>query len=115
MFATKYRKKLLITFGNQIKQSFQTIAQAYDFIINEIEVDKDHIHVLITFHPTQTLVEIVTKLKSISTKTLWAQNEVELKKTFWGKKRTFWSPSYFACTTGDASTEVIQQYIRSQG
>jgi len=28
---------------------------------------------------------------------------------------TFWSDDYFACSTGDASTETIMEYIRTQG
>ena len=41
-------------------------------------------------------------------------HEKYLKFHFW-KERTFWSDGYFACTTGDASTEVVENYIKEQG
>jgi len=37
-----------------------------------------------------------------------------MRKHFW-KEHTFWSDGYFVCSTGEASTETIKQYIASQG
>ena len=44
IFVCKYRKKLLIKYGEEIKQIMKDISYRYDFDILEIEVDKDHIH-----------------------------------------------------------------------
>ena len=38
----------------------------------------------------------------------------ELVKYFWVDE-VFWSSGYFVCSTGDASTDVIAQYIAEQG
>jgi putative transposase len=43
----KYRKQLLVRFGEQVKQLMPSIADEKGFEIVEIEADKDHIHLLI--------------------------------------------------------------------
>lgn len=51
IFVCKYRKKLLTKFGSEIKQLFLDIAEENDLIIVEMEVDKDHIHLLVQYNP----------------------------------------------------------------
>ena len=38
----KYRKNLMIRYGEFVKENMLSISQKYDFIILEIEVDKNH-------------------------------------------------------------------------
>lgn len=51
IFVVKYRKQLLIKYGNEIKQIFSDIAEEKNFKIIEMEVDKDHIHLLVSYKP----------------------------------------------------------------
>ena len=51
IFTCKYRKKLLIKYGEDIKQIMFDISKKYDFEIKEMEVDKDHIHMMISSVP----------------------------------------------------------------
>ena len=44
IFVCKYRKKLLMHLGETIKNMMYDISLSSDFIIEEMEVDKDHIH-----------------------------------------------------------------------
>lgn len=67
IFVTKYRKKLLIKYGDEIKQILNDIAEEKDFEIIEMEVDKDHVHLLVSYNPTQSILDIVRLLKQIST------------------------------------------------
>lgn len=90
------------------------ISDRYDFDIVSMEVDKDHIHMMIRFPPTLAIVSIVRRLKQILTNQLWKMCGQQLKKQFW-VDRTFWSDGYFVCSTGDASTDTIKKYIESQG
>ena len=39
IFVCKYRKKLLIRYGEDIKQTMYNISKRYDFTIKEMEVD----------------------------------------------------------------------------
>ena len=115
IFVCKYRKKLLIKYGNEIKNLFLECANQNDtFDIQEIEVDQDHVHMMIDFYPTEAITNIVRKLKQYSVFHIWENHESELQHQFW-KRKMFWSKSYFVCTIGDASREIIKKYIESQG
>ena len=116
IFSVKYRKKLLIKYGEEIKQLFYDIAEEKDLNIIEMEVDKDHIHTLVQYPPTKSILEIVRCFKQMSTYRIWRQNnnQIYLKKHFW-KENTFWSDGYFACSIGNVSKEIIEKYIQEQG
>lgn len=116
IFVCKYRKHLLVPFGTQIKQFMFDIAEENDFEIMEMEVDKNHVHLLVNYNPTQSILEIVRLLKQISTYQLWrtSDNYLYLQKHFW-KERTFWSDGYFACSIGNVSKAIIEKYIQNQG
>lgn len=90
IFAIKYRKKLLIRYDAEIKQLFYDISKEKDFEIIEMEIDKYHIHVLIRYSPTKSVLDIVKLLKQISTYRIWRQNsnDVNLKNTS-GKNKFF--------------------------
>ena len=67
IFVCKYRKRLLDGLGVDVKPIMYTIAEDNDFGIVEMETDKDHIHLLIEYNPTQSILDIVRLLKQIST------------------------------------------------
>ena len=116
IFSCKYRKKLLIKYGNEIKKMLCDVGEEYDLNIIEMEVDKVHIHMLVQYQPTKSILEIVRLFKQISTYRIWRQNEncKYLKKQLW-KENTFWGDGYFACSIGQVSQETIEKYIRNQG
>lgn len=116
IFSCKYRKKLLIRYGGEIKQIFYDISEEKDLNIVKMEVDKDHIHLLIQYPPTKSILDIVRLFKQMSTYRIWRQNNnhIYLKKQFWLEK-TFWGDGYFACSIGQVSKETIEKYIQNQG
>ncbi len=115
IFVCKYRKHILVGYGDQIKQLLNGFEEK-DFEIIEMEVDKDHDHLLVSYNPTQSILDIVRLLKQMSTFRIWRQNSnhLHLSKQFW-KEKTFWSDGYFACSIGNVSKETIEKYIQSQG
>jgi putative transposase len=114
IFVCKYRKKLLIKYGEEIKQIMKDISYRYDFGILEIEVDKDHIHMMIESEPKLSPLMIVRVLKQQSTQIIYGRHRNELKKQFW-KENTFWTDGYFACSIRNVSREAIEKYIQEQG
>ena len=116
IFVCKYRKKLLVRYDKEIKKLFYDIAEEKDLNIIEMEVDKDHIHTLVQYPPTKSILEIVRCFKQMSTYIIWRQNnnQIYLKKHFW-KENTFWSDGYFACSIGNVSKEIIEKHIQEQG
>ena len=112
----KYIKQLLIELGDPIKSLLSDCSRKHNFDIYESECDKDHIHLLVSYLPTQSIFNIVSRLKQHSTFHIWRNHlhEPILRRNFW-KERTFWSDGYFASSIGQASLETIQDYIRQQG
>jgi putative transposase len=110
----KYCKKLLIPYGDEVKQTFEEIATRSDFSFETLEVDQDHIHCLVKSESRIAPLAIVRRLKQEATVQLWQRHEYALQRQFW-KERTFWSDGYFCCTIGNANQETIRRYIENQG
>ena len=57
-----------------------------------MEVDKNHIHLLVNYKPTMSILDIVRWFKQISTYRIWRQNGNSkiLSKYFW-KERTYYT------------------------
>ena len=115
VFCVKYRKKPLTKTGitSTIKNTILS-NQTEDCTIQAMEVDKDHIHLLVDYSPNVSVAQIVRLLKQMTTSAVWFSHSAELRKHFW-KQKVFWSSGYFVCSTGDASTETIAKYIAEQG
>ena len=114
IFTCKYRKKLLIRYGEDVKQIMYDICKRYDFYIKEMEVDKDHIHMMISSVPKISPLQIVRVLKQQSTIQMWRRYSSELKKQYWNKN-TFWTDGYFCSTIGEVSSKTLKHYIQNQG
>ena len=115
IFFVKYRKKLLIKYGDKIKDLLnESSNQSKKFSIEKIEVDQDHVHMLIETHPTETISNVVKRLKAYSTFHIWQHDEENLKHQFW-KEKMFWSKSYFVRSVGEVDLEVTRKYIEDQG
>ena len=114
IFVCKYRKKLLIKYGEDVKQIMYDISKRYDFDIKEMEVDKDHIHMMISSVPKISPLQIVRVLKQQSTIQMWRRYASELNKQYW-KENTFWTDGYFCSTIGEVSSKTLKHYIQNQG
>jgi len=89
VFVVKYRKKLInkdIDFF--LKTKIKQIEEKYNFRVELMETDKDHIHLLIDYDPKVSVLQIVRRLKQETTFELWKVHKSYLKKHFW-KERTF--------------------------
>ena len=114
IFVCKYRKKLLIKYGEDVKQIMYDTSKRYDFEIKEMEVDKDHIHMMIESVPKISPLQIVRVLKQQSTIQMWRKYSKELKKYYWAEN-TFWTDGYFCSTIGEVSSKTLKHYIQNQG
>jgi putative transposase len=115
VFGVKYRKKILIgDLDDDLKQIMFDIANDRDIIIKAMQTDVDHIHLMIDYPPTKSVLEIVNNFKSISTNRIYKKYKTFIKSYFW-KENTLWSDGYFVCSIGEASPETIKKYIDNQG
>ena len=68
VFSTKYRKRILSgALSDDLKQIMYDIANEKDIIIKAMETDDDHIHLMVDYPPTKSVLEMVNNFKSIST------------------------------------------------
>ncbi len=89
------------------------LSASSDFTVEEIEIDKDHVHVLMTISVKYSVSEHVRNIKQMTNHKIW-HYAPDLKRQFW-KEKTFWSDGYFACSVGNDSAETIRKYIQEQG
>ena len=110
IFCPKYRRPVLTeNIVPRLKEIFYEIALKYDFEIIEMEVMKEHVHFLIDCNPRFGIMECVTKLKGISSKTL--REEFPTLKS---KLPCLWTRSAFISTVGSVSLETVKKYIENQ-
>ena len=115
VFCIKFRKKILYgELDDDIKQLTFDVCKSHHWYIKNMQTDKDHIHILLQYPTTDDVSKIVTVIKSYTTYYIWKRHSVFLSGEFW-KERTFWSDGYFAASVGNASAEIIQHYIDTQG
>ena len=62
--------------------------------------EDDHVHLLVSFPPKYSVATLVNSLKGVSARLLRQRNFPEVRRKLWGTH--FWTPSYFAATTGGA-------------
>jgi putative transposase len=81
ILVVKYRKQLLQgEVGDFIKLKIIEISSRSEFDVEEIEVNKNHIHILLTISPTICAASYVRRIKQSTTENLW-------RKFGWLKKQ----------------------------
>ena len=114
VFTVKYRKALL---RGDIERSLSSIshefAERYEFEIEKLGADLDHVHLLCSFHPKYSIGQTVNLYKNVTAKQLFLRHP-ELRKELWGGE--FWTDAYYAATVGERGNwKVVEQYIANQG
>jgi putative transposase len=110
IFCPKYRRKVLVgDIEKDLKQIFYEIAKEKDAEIKALEVMPDHVHMFISIDPRQPIHELIRLFKGKSSRIL-RDKYPELKSRI----PSLWTRSYFCCTIGNVSEEVIQKYIENQ-
>ena len=116
IFSTKYRTKCLTDIRDDVLNSMKRAESLQNkWHIETMEIDKDHIHFLITATPTAVIYEMINKLKSVSTYDLWKKHNAYLSRYYWSGKHYLWTRGYFISTIGDVSEKTLQNYIKNQG
>ena len=110
VFCPKYRRKVLHEpIAERFKELVLSLQEQYNFIVIEMEVMPDHVHLLLDIDPTVGVNKIVSKIKGFTAHYL-TREFPELKR----KLPTLWTRSKFIATVGSVSLEVVKQYIEEQ-
>ena len=108
----KYPKKILVgPVAVRVRDLIRQIAMEHEVQILYGKVSRDHIHVLISYQPQQSISKIVQWLKGTSSRVL-LQEFPHLRKQLWG--RHVWARGYLAVSSGTITDEMVEQCIAEQ-
>jgi len=109
----KYRHKIFSEpYRQSLKDIIMKVGYDYDIRIIELEVPLDHIHMVVKGEPKLSPSRIMQVIKSISAREFFARHPEVRRKYFWGGK--LWTQSFFVETIGNATEEVIREYVKNQ-
>ena len=114
VFPVKYRRALLDReVEKKLKEISTALCERYDFEIEQIGADLDHVHLLCSFHPKYGGGQIVRVFESNTSRELFKAFPW-LKRDLWGGE--FWSDGYYLATVSTGGNwKVVERYIRNQG
>ena len=110
----KYRR---IVFDENVDQVLKEVCEGielrYEMRFLEIGTDKDHVHFLVQKVPKLSPTQVITIIKSITAREIFARCP-QVKKKLWGGQ--FWTDGYFVSTVGQrGNEETISEYVKNQG
>jgi putative transposase len=112
VWTPKYRKRLLKDeIAERLKELFYQCAEVNDWKIEELNIQQDHIHMMIALKTTVSVSYAVQMLKGGSSKKI-REEFPELEEFLWGD--SFWNDGYFAETVGQKNEAAIRRYIQNQ-
>ena len=108
----RYRKAVLTgDVALRVRELIRRIAAAHELEIISGKVARDHVHVFLSYRPTQKVSQIMQWLKGTSSRVL-LQEFPRLRKQFWG--RHLWARGYLTVSSGNITDEMIREYIDEQ-
>ena len=108
----KYRKEILRgEVAVRLRDLLRQICMEHELEIISGKIASDHIHMFLSYRPTQNISKIMQWLKGISSRVLLNEYS-HLRRAFWGKH--LWARGYLAVSSGNITDEMIQQYIDEQ-
>ncbi len=115
VFVTKYRRRVLTdAMLEDMKQVFARVLEANQSWLAECNGEPDHVHLLIDLHPDNNISDLISSLKSASSRILRQKYSTEIAKFYWGEKAKLWHDSKCIVSCGGAPLEIVKKYIEEQ-
>jgi putative transposase len=112
VWVPKYRRSVLQgRVGERAAQLILEIAHQNGYVVDELKVNPDHVHVLLRLQPKQAIPDVVRVLKSVTARVLF-QEFPELKKYLW--QGSLWAGGYCVNTVGGLNLDAVRHYIREE-
>lgn len=116
-WVTKYRYKIFEDFGLQklCVVFLHEAAKRYGFTIEELEVDTDHVHAVVSLRPSISPARATHLMKGYSSRLLFLAAEKKLLKFYWNDQRyhSVWGAGKFMASVGHITLEKAKEYVRS--
>jgi len=111
IWCPKYRFKILNgALRLSVSDLLQQLCEWKNLEVLEMNVQEDHVHLLLSIPPKYSVSEVVGFLKGKSAIKIFDKH-LELKKGYWG--RHFWAKGYCVSTVG-LDEKRIRQYVKWQ-
>lgn len=108
----KYRKRILKgALARRVEELLKECAECNGWKLIELNIQLDHIHMILQFKPNMSISKIVQLFKGKSSKIIRKEFS-ELKEVYWGP--SFWGDGFFAETVGHCNLETIKNYVKNQ-
>ncbi len=112
VWVPKYRFRILTgAVGEEIRKTIQVFCGRLDCEIVELNVQPDHVHLLVKVPPKQSISSLMGRLKGKTAIQIFRQFPNLKKRPFWGNH--FWAKGYCVDTVG-VNHEMIQKYVKFQ-
>ena len=108
----KYRKRVLR--GPLARRLYELLRQCADvngWEIGELNVQEDHVHLLVQLPPKEAVSHVVSTMKGGTSRVL-REEFPELEEFLWGD--SLWADGYFAESVGQVTESRIKAYIKNQ-
>ena len=108
----KYRHRVLKgKIAERVKELLYECADVNRWKIEELNIQPDHVHMILQFRPDIAISKIVQLFKGKSSRII-RQEFPELKEFYWGS--SFWGDGFFVETVGHCDLETIKNYVKNQ-
>lgn len=102
-----------VKIDEEVKAVVRKMAPYHDWIVVEMETDKDHIHIMLSSPPRYSPAQIVKLIKTWTQKEIFRKYPKEVKQYLWGGR--FWGQGFYVSTVSDNTTKAeIEKYIKNQ-
>ena len=112
VWVPKYRFRILKgAIKELVEQDIKMLCEWKGCIIEELNVQEDHIHLLVSIPPRLSISQLMGTLKGKIAIKLFKSYPKLKKKPYWGNH--FWARGYFVNTVG-LDEEMIKRYVKYQ-
>jgi putative transposase len=112
VFCPKYRRRVLEgALASRLGELFAQCCEVNRWLVHELNVQPDHLHLLLQVSPSDRVSVVVQCLKGGSSRALRIEFP-DLEEFLWGK--SFWSVGYFCESVGYRDEEAVRRYIKEQ-
>ena len=112
VWVPKFRRRVLKgKVAKRIEDLLFECADLHRWKIEELNIQPDHVHILVQMRPEVSVSRMVQLFKGMSSRVV-REEFPDLKEFLWGK--SFWADGYFAETFGRVNESQIREYIKNQ-
>ncbi|MBX3321294.1 MAG: IS200/IS605 family transposase [Nitrospira sp.] len=115
VWVTGYRRNLFVPgVAEYLKKVLRSVREFHpDWFLEEIAVDRNHVHLHMVIPPKYAVSRVVEALKSVTSRQLKEKFPHMVRKVYWDGGEV-WARGFFASTVG-INEATIRRYVQHQG